>query len=128
MITSRKTATRPIREWLDGLPPDDRATIDYRLMQMEAMEIAQWSDKWVSKYRGTDLFELRISGNKVQYRPLGVYFGKGRFVILAGAIERNDKLKRSYVETAQSRHSNLQRDPSHAQFHQFDDPEDLDEV
>jgi hypothetical protein len=81
------TGRNPIRDWLDDLPEEDSAKIDYRLRQMEAMSV--WSEGWVSKYRGTDeIFELRISGNRVKYRPLGTYYGTRRFVLLAGAIEK----------------------------------------
>lgn len=115
----------PIREWLDGIPEGDCAKIDYRIQQMRKLQT--WSEKWVSKYQTTDLYELRITGNKVQYRPLGVYFGKGRFVLLNGAIEKGSKLKRSDVKTAETRLANLIKDPSHAWPHQFDNEEDLEE-
>jgi phage-related protein len=115
----------PIREWLDGLSDEDCAKIDYRIQQME--RLLRWSDKWVSKYRGTDLFELRISGNKIEYRPLGVYHGKRGFILLHGAIEKGDRLKASDVQTAEARLVSLRKDPSHAWPHQFDDEEDLEE-
>jgi phage-related protein len=117
----------PIRVWLNSNPAHDCAKIDYRLIQMEAMPRESWSEKWISKYRGTELFELRISGKKIEYRPLGNYHGQGKFVILAGAIEKGGKLKKSDVETAQRRLENLKGDAAHARLHQFDDPENLEE-
>jgi phage-related protein len=120
------TGRNPVREWLDGLPEEDMAKIDYRLRNMCAM--ARWSEKWISKYRGTDdIFELRISGNKVEYRPLGTYYGARRFVILAGAIEKGDKIPKSDIETAKTRLSNLKKDSQHARLHQFDGEGDLEE-
>ena len=114
----------PIREWLDGLPEGDCEKIDIRLRHMAVM--ASWSEKWVSKYRGTDeIYELRISGNRVQYRPLGTYYGSRRFIILAGAIEKG-KIPKSDVATSQRRLSNLRRNSDHAQPHQYDD-ENLEE-
>jgi hypothetical protein len=95
---------------------------------MEGMPLSAWSEKWISKYRGTELFELRISGKKVEYRPLGTYFGKGVFVILAGAIERGDKLKKSDVETAEQRLRRLKGDSRHARAHEFDDENDEEDL
>jgi hypothetical protein len=69
----------------------------------------------------TELFEFRITGDRVQYRPLGTYWGKLRYALLAGAIEKGDKIPRSDVETAERRLSNLRKDPTHAVIHQFDD-------
>src|ERR1700730_7688677 len=92
----------PIRDWLDGLPLKDQAKIDERLRAMEQLDI--WSEKWASKYEGTDeIYEFRITGNKIQYRPLGTYYGRRQYVILAGAIERGDKIPKRDIETAKRR-------------------------
>jgi phage-related protein len=115
----------PIREWLDGLPDDDRARIDYRLLQMAGMQ-PPWPEKWISKYKTTELFEFRIKG-RVQYRPLGVYWGKLRYVLLSGAIEKNGKIPKSDIETAERRLSDVRKEPSHAVIHKFDDEEHLEE-
>jgi hypothetical protein len=120
-----KSGRNPIREWLDDIPEDDSAIIDYRLTQMAAMR-PPWPEKWISKYKTTDLFEFRIKG-RVQYRPLGVYWGKLRYILLAGAIEKGGKIPTSDIETAERRLSDLRKDPSHAVVHQFDDEEDLEE-
>jgi hypothetical protein len=69
-----KSGRNPVQEWLRERPDKDRAKIDYRLTQMAAMP-PPWPEKWISKYRTTDLFEFRIAGNRVQYRPLGIYWG-----------------------------------------------------
>lgn len=121
-----KSGRNPVREWLRDLPDGDRAKIDYRLTQMAAMH-PPWPEKWISKYQTTELFEFRITGNRVQYRPLGIYWGRLRYVLLAGAIEKGDKLPRSDLEAAERRLSDLRKDPSHAVIHQFDDEEDLEE-
>jgi phage-related protein len=115
-----KSGRNPIQGWLRTLPEDDRAKIDYRLTQMAAMR-PPWPEKWISKYQTTKLFEFRITGNRVQYRPLGVYWGRLRYVLLAGAIEKGDKIPKSDIETAVRRLSVLQKDPSHVVIHQFDD-------
>lgn len=110
----------PVREWLDGLPAGDQAKIDYRLQHMQSMP--RWSEKWVSKYQGTDdIFEIRVSGNKVEYRPLGSYHGRRRFVLLIGAIEKGDKIPKRDVETAIKRLANLQRGVAKVRPHEFDE-------
>jgi phage-related protein len=116
----------PIREWLNGIPDGNRAKIDYRLTQMAAMR-PPWPEKWISKYQTTELFEFRITGDGVQFRPLGIYWGKLRYVLLAGAIEKGGKLPRSDVAAAERRLNDLRKDSSHAVIHQFDDEEDLEE-
>lgn len=115
-----ESGRNPIREWLDDLPEEDRAKIDYRLLQMQAMR-PPWPEKWISKYQGTELFEFRITGHRVQYRPLGTYWGKLRYVLLSGAIEKNDKLPTSNVENAERRLAALRKDATRVVIHQFDD-------
>ena len=122
------TGRNPIRRWLDALPEEGCAKIDYRLRQMAAMDVAAWPEGWVSKYRGTDnLFELRISGNRVKYRPLGTYYGRRRFIILAGAIEKGWRIPKSDIETAEQRLSNLLGNPDHARPHEYDGEENLED-
>jgi hypothetical protein len=121
------TGRNPIRDWLNGLPEGDSDTINYRLLQMAAMTTTVWPEGWISKYRGTkEIFEIRISGNKVKYRPLGTYYGRKRFIILAGAIEKGWKIRRSYIEAAEQRLSSLRRNPDHARLHQYDGEEALE--
>jgi phage-related protein len=121
------TGRNSIREWLDSLPEADQAKIDYRLQQMAGMS-PPWPEKWVSKYRGTkEIFEFRITGNKVQYRPLGTYLGEKKFVLLKGAIEKGDKIPKSDIETAEARLAAIREDSRHVTFHRFDDPDDLEE-
>ena len=90
--------------------------------------LPKWPEKWVSKYHGTDeIYEFRIKGNRVQYRPLGTYLGARRYIILAGAIEKGDKIPRSDIETAERRLANVRRDRAHVAFHEYDGVEDLEE-
>jgi phage-related protein len=122
------TGRNPIRDWLDGLPEEDSAKIDYRLRQMAGMTTAVWPEGWVSKYRGTEeIFELRISGNRVKYRPLGTYYGLRQFIILAGAIEKGWRIPRSDIDTATRRLSNVHGDSRHARLHQYDGDETLED-
>lgn len=115
----------PIRHWLDSLPPHDSEKIDTRLRYMAAMP--RWAEKWVSKYKGTDeIYEFRITGNKVQYRPLGTYYGTKQYLLLAGAIEKGDKIPKSDVETAERRLSTVRREAGHVIIHVYDGEEDLD--
>jgi Phage derived protein Gp49-like (DUF891) len=116
----------PIREWLDSLPDGDCAKIDYRFRQMSVPP--RWSEKWVSKYRGTkELYEFRVVGNRVQYRPLGTYLGAQRYLLLAGAIERGGKIPSSVIKNAERRLANARKDYAHhVTPHQYDG-EDLEE-
>jgi phage-related protein len=119
------TQRNKIREWLDALPDGDRARIDHRLLMMAALP--NWSEKWVSKYRCSgDLYEFRITGKDVQYRPLGTYYGTKQYIILVGAIEKNDKIPKSDVAVALARLRNLERNSSHAVPHEFDNSDAME--
>jgi phage-related protein len=121
------TGRNQIREWLDGLPPKDQAKIDERLRTMEQLD--KWSEKWVSKYEGTDeIYEFRITSNKIQYRPLGAYHGRKRYVILVGAIEKNDKIPKRNIETAKRRLNNIRSGAGAVITHQFEGEGDLEEI
>jgi hypothetical protein len=115
-----------ISEWLSGLPVGVRAKIDNRLLHMIASP--RWPEKRISRYHSTGkLYEFRISGNKVEYRPLGFYYGPHRYIILAGAIEKGDKIPKSDVDTANERHDRARKNSKHAVAHQFEDEGDLEE-
>jgi phage-related protein len=119
------TKRNKIREWLDALPDGDRARIDSRLLMMAA--IPSWSEKWVSKYRcQEELYEFRIKGKNVAYRPLGTYYGAKQYVILTGAIEKGDKIQKSDVDVALNRLSKLKRNNAHAVPHEFDSSDDME--
>jgi phage-related protein len=121
------TGRNQIREWLDGLPPKDQARIDERLRAMEQLD--KWSEKWASKYRGTDeIYEFRITSNKVQYRPLGTYYGIRQYVILAGAIEKDGKIPKRDIETAKRRLKNIRSDAGDVITHQFEAECNLEEI
>lgn len=116
----------PLRDWIAEQTDAAAAFIDNRIVQMMGMDT--WSEKWVSKYRGTrEIHELRITHNKVQYRPLGAYFGKKKFLLLTGAIERNGKIPRSDIENAERRLAVAKGDARHVKEYQFGDESDLEE-
>jgi hypothetical protein len=120
------TGRNPIREWLDSLPLADSAKIDARLRQMAVMP--SWAEKWVSKYHGTtEIYEFRITGKNIQYRPLGTYFGARQYLLLCGAIEKGGKIPKSDVENAERRLASVRKDHAHVTFHQYDGDETLEE-
>lgn len=120
------TGKNKIEEWLSALPAADQAKIDNRLLQMIAA--IRWPEKWVSKYESAaTLYEFRITGKNVQYRPLGTYYGKLRYIILAGAIEKGGSIPKSDVDTAIERHRRVKGNDKHAVSHQFDSESDLEE-
>jgi hypothetical protein len=120
------TGRNKVAEWLLGLPVADQARIDNRLLQMVAA--SRWPDKWISKYVSEgNLYEFRITGNNVQYRPLGSYYGRRRYIILAGAIEKGGKIPKYDVDTANDRHDRVRKNEKHAVPHQFNDESDLAE-
>jgi Phage derived protein Gp49-like (DUF891) len=119
------TGKNKISEWLSALPPADQARIDNRLLQM--VSARYWPEKWVSTYESAGkLYEFRIKGTNVQYRPLGSYYGKLRYIILAGAIEKGGAIPKSDVDTANDRHGRVKGSDKHAVPHRFDSENDLE--
>lgn len=89
-----------IEEWFAKIGDEAEAFIERRLQEMRP--IYPWPPKWVSKYKTTELIELRITFNKVQYRPLGCYAPNYHFWLLVGAIEKG-KIPPSDIKTVVSR-------------------------
>jgi len=105
-------------KWLLSQPPDAQAHIANRILTMEGLE--NWLPKWATKLVDWDgLVELRISFNKVQYRPLGMYRPGRQFVLLCGAIEKGDKIPRRLLETADTRRKLIEREPNRARPHRY---------
>tara|TARA_E500000305_G_C4013379_1_gene234074 strand:+ start:302 stop:679 length:378 start_codon:yes stop_codon:yes gene_type:complete len=108
----------PIQRWLGGLPVDAQAAIDARLLQMQGL--LKWSDKWVSRYHAAaKLYELRITFNKVAYRPLGIYAPEHKFILLTGAIEKGGKIPKSTITTAVRRMKEVAEDLKNVRRHEI---------
>lgn len=87
---------------------------------MEAMQ--KWPEKWASAYQGRKgIVELRIPHNRIQYRPLGAYSPHRRrsFVILAGAIERGDKIPAADLDRAERHLAELTKNPKCAKSYEY---------
>lgn len=99
----------PFCEWSSTIPKDAQAFIDNRLLAMERLK--KWSDKWASDYKGKDkIVELRMTFNKVAYRPLGMYQPGYRFILLRGAIEKGGKIPTSDLDSAERYRDRLLKD------------------
>jgi hypothetical protein len=107
-----------IAKWRAGLPPGDRAWIGVRLTYMR--KIKNWDAHLVKKLQGKKydpIYEIRISGNNVEYRPLGFYGpGEKDFTLVIGARKKSGKRgKPSWEpidarETAKRRYELIQKD------------------
>lgn len=107
-----------IEGWFADIGPEAEAFIERRLRDM--MPLRLWPEKWASKYKPTELVELRIAFNKVQYRPLGCYApGAGfRFWLLKGAIEKG-RIPSADIETALHRRKLLLEGNAEVREHEF---------
>jgi hypothetical protein len=85
--------TNLIEAWLAGLPLEDRVKIERRFAYLSAIkDKSAWRPPPARKLKGTkkgiDLYEIRISGNNILYRPIGCFGPKeDEFTVLIGAIE-----------------------------------------
>jgi len=105
-----------IEQWFARIGAEAEAFIERRLRDMRPMR--EWPEKWASKYKGTDLIELRITFKKVQYRPLGCYAPQFHFWLLAGAIEKG-KIPKSEIETASQRRKMVKNGTGRIREHEF---------
>lgn len=100
-------------EWLNTLQVKARAKIRRRITYLEITKT--WERQYFKKLAGyTDLYEIRIIFNNVQYRPIGC-FGKNKedkeFIILIGAIEKDNKYKpRNALDTAYARSKQIDKE------------------
>lgn len=107
-----------IGKWLAGLPPRDRAKIKVRLSYLKKTK--KWGSKLVKKLQGKKfdpIYEVRISGRNVEYRPLGFYGpGEQDFTLVIGARKKSGKRKKpsweptNARETAKKRYELIQTD------------------
>lgn len=103
-IKSYKGSRNEIIEWLNGLAPNHKQTIDAFIRRLEIIE--KWDSKYfkpITGYHG--IYEIKIRYKKVQYRPLGCY-GPGRkeFTLLIGAKEiGNNFVPKNAPKKAQER-------------------------
>ena len=120
----------PFSAWLSEQEENAQAAIDQRILLMMALARQQWSAKWIKPYVGHEkLFELRITCNKIQYRPLGCYGpGNQEFTIVAGAIEKNWKIPKSTIKVAMSRIGLVITDRRWVREYQFNPTEPLEET
>lgn len=83
-----------IKKWLKNQPIEAQAYINSRLRYLETQKI--WNHRpYSAKRKGSNhIYEVIITRNKVQYRPLG-FFGANldEFTLLVGAKERDWKLE-----------------------------------
>jgi Phage derived protein Gp49-like (DUF891) len=105
-----------IEQWFAQVGEEAEAFIERRLKDMRPMRT--WPEKWASKYKGTDLIELRITFKRVQYRPLGCYAPEFHFWLLAGAIEKG-KIPKSDIETASARRKMVKNGTGSVREHEF---------
>jgi hypothetical protein len=105
-----------IEEWFAEIGIEAEAFIERRLKDM--MPMTRWPEKWASKYKNTQLVELRISFKRVQYRPLGCYAPNSHFWLLAGAIEKG-KIPASDIEKAQRRRQLVLEGKATVREHEF---------
>jgi hypothetical protein len=108
-----------IAAWLHSLPIKAQAKIDSRLLTMARMQ--DWPEGWVSSYQGyVSILELRIIHASIQYRPLGCYGPRARqFTLLAGAIEKGDRISTSVLRSAVERRDIILGDRQRVCEHQF---------
>ena len=109
-----------IRLWLNSQSLKTQTKIDVRLLEMTAMP--HWPPQYISAYRGVEhIFELKITRQNVQYRPLGCYGPSPKeFTLLIGAIEKGGKIPKGTLMSAEDRRKIVLNNRSRVCEHQYD--------
>jgi hypothetical protein len=94
--------------WFQSLDPSVRDDVADKLRAMLlAMRPRRiWPEKWFSAYKGRDnIYEIRITFKKVQYRPFGCYRPGGNwgFTLIGGSIEKGDEIPASALTVLEAR-------------------------
>ncbi len=103
-----------IKLWLDSLPTKVKARINTRLQHLAGLDVlsdTRYTEKLSGKY--SNLIEIKIEANNVQYRPLAFY-GPERWqiTILFPAEERSDRFEPpGACDTALRRRIEVQAEP-----------------
>ena len=83
-----------IKEWVSKQPRGVQARINVRLRMLQTQQ--HWGRPYSEKLKGkyNQIYEIIITWNKNQYRPLG-FFGpnQGDFTLLVGAKEKGSKFE-----------------------------------
>lgn len=115
---------RVLRAWLDEQPLKVRLKIDQMLRSLAIRDDPRELGflKKISGYE--DVFELVVTHNKVQYRPLGGYGPRtGEFTFVLGAIEHNDNLRPSNgFATAEKYVAQLRKNELRVDTHEYEPP------
>lgn len=85
-----------IEAWLVSMPIEARAKIERRFAYLATIkDKAGWKKPFAAKLqglkKGSSIYEIRIAGDKVLYRPLGCFGPKEdeEFTLLIGAFEKS---------------------------------------
>jgi hypothetical protein len=86
-----------LNAWLQSLDPSvrDDVTDKLRTMLLAMRPMRIWPEKWFSAYKGRDdIYEIRITFKRVQYRPFGCYKPGGNwcFTLIGGTIEKDNAI------------------------------------
>jgi hypothetical protein len=81
-----------IRTWLDVLPKAAKVKINALIRRLQVVPFLDMPEVRMLRGECDGLLELRVTAEKVQYRPLCCYGpGRGEVTILVGAIEKGSK-------------------------------------
>ncbi len=98
------TGRCPLDKWKDAkaLTDNDRAAMDAKVDTIEQISAVNLPPELLKKYKTTELYELKISGDKKKLRPLAIQEKGQVIILLCGAIEKGSKIPKGDLERAQN--------------------------
>ena len=91
----------PVEEFLNPLPPDDRARIVHTIKMLEDFGL-QLGAPYVKSLQGK-LWELRIRSGRKAYRVIYFAFTGRRFILLHAFLKKTQKTPKKELATAERR-------------------------
>ena len=106
----------PLDDWLgsNAITEKDVAALDAKIAVIETVS-GQLPPETVKKYKGSDVKELKVRGDKKQLRPLCIIVPEKHLVVLCGAVEKGGKIPRGDLQKASGLAAALERGEGHVE-------------
>ena len=94
----------PFDKWKNStaVTKRDEAALDAKIMTIEAWSGPQLQPEVLKDYRGTNLKELKVRGDKKQLRPLCIVDEDRKIIVLCGAIEKGGATPDGDIKTGEN--------------------------
>ncbi len=108
ILYQEEDGTCPLLLWLDGMPPKVQDKCYVRIVRLE--EMGHELRRPEGDYLRDDIYELRVSFQRIQYRML-YFYHEGRAVVSHGLVKESEVPPKE-IQLAIERMQSFTKDPS----------------